>query len=155
YNLNYRLAIPMEAVLTENLASWYDGVRDNKKCVATVILNDPTFAYRDINLVLSDGAEKLIGNDVTYVTVNVRKTRSDGSKFQGRATIDQDYLKKNGMKATFTYSRGTDQNSDLYEYQTQWSFNDGEVYPTDPSPWIKGTWEAVALNLPVKPRTIE
>src|SRR5690606_21269133 len=49
YNLNYRLAIPKEIVITENLAAWYDGVRDNKKCVASVNLNDKFFQHRDIN----------------------------------------------------------------------------------------------------------
>lgn len=154
YNLNYRLAIPKEVVLTENLASWYDAVRDNKKCVASVRLNDPFYQFRDINLVLSEGAEQLIGKDVNYVTVNVRKKRNDGKDFFESITIDKEYLKKEGTKASFSYARGEDNNSDIYEYQSQWSFNDGQVYP-DPSPWIKGSWEGVPLTLPVKPRTIE
>ncbi len=154
YNLMYRLAIPKEAILTENLASWYDAVRDNKKCVASVRLDDNFFQFRDINLVLGEGAEQLIGKDVNYVTVNVRKKRSDGNDFYKSVTIDKEYLKKNGMKATFTYARGEDRNSEVYEYQSQWSFNDGVVYP-DPSPWIKGSWEGVPLTLPLKSRAIE
>jgi hypothetical protein len=154
YNLNYRLAVPKEAILTENLASWYDGVRDNAKCVASVRLDDNFFQFRDINLVLSEGAEQLIGKDVNYVTVNVRKKRNDGNDWNRSVTMDAAYLKKNGMKATFTYARGDDKNSDLYEYQSQWSFNDGEVYPQTAA-WTKGSWEGVPLVLPIKPRTIE
>ena len=154
YNLMYRLAVPKEVVLTENLASWYDGVRDNPKCVSSVRLGDPFFEFRDINLVLSEGAEQLIGKEVSYVTVNVRKKRNAGDVFQRSVTIDKEYLKKNGVRASFTYAREGDNNPDLYEYQMQWAFNDGQLYP-EPSPWIKGAWEGVPLTLPVKPRTIE
>jgi hypothetical protein len=154
YNLNYRLAIPKEVVITENLASWYDGVRDNKKCVASVNLNDKFFQHRDINLILSEGSEQLIGKEVNYVTVNVRKKRSDGNDFFKSVTVDKEYLKKNGVRTNLTYARGEDTNHEVYEYQAQWSFNDGEVYP-EPSPWIKGSWEGLALAVPVKPRQIE
>jgi hypothetical protein len=154
YNLLYRLAIPREVVLTENLASWYDGVRDNPKCVAVARLDDPFFEHRDINLVLSEGAEQLIGKEVSYVTVNVRKKRDAGSGFSRSVTIDKEYLKKNGVKASFTYARDGDNNNELYEYQAQWAFNDGQLYP-ESSPWIKGAWEGVPLSLPVRPRTIE
>lgn len=154
YNLSYRLAIPKEVVVTENLASWYDGVRHNKKCVASVNLNDKFFQHRDINLILSEGSEQLIGKEVNYVTVNVRKKRNDGNDFFKSVTVDREYLKKNGVRTNLTYARGEDTNAEVYEYQTQWSFNDGEVYP-QPSPWIKGSWEGLALAVPVKPRQIE
>lgn len=154
YNLNYRLAIPKEVVITENLASWYDGVRHNKKCVSSVNLNDKFFQHRDINLILSEGSEKLIGKEVNYVTVNVRKKRSDGNDFFKSVTIDKEYLKKHGVRTNLTYARGEDNNSEVYEYQAQWSFNDGEVYP-EQSPWIKGSWEGLALTVPVQPREIE
>lgn len=154
YNLSYRIAIPKEVVITENLASWYDGVRDNKRCVASVNLNDKFFQHRDINLILSDGSEKLIGSEVNYVTVNVRKKRNDGDTFYKSVTVDKEYLKKNGVRTNLTYARGDDNNDEVYEYQTQWSFNDGEVYPA-PSPWIKGSWEGLALAAPVRPRVIE
>jgi Na+-transporting NADH:ubiquinone oxidoreductase subunit NqrC len=154
YNLSYRIAIPKEVVITENLASWYDGVRNNKKCVASVNLNDKFFQHRDINLILSEGSEQLIGKEVNYVTVNVRKKRNDGNDFFKSVTVDKEYLKKNGVRTNLTYARGEDTNSEVYEYQAQWSFNDGDVYP-EPSPWIKGSWEGLALTVPVKPRTIE
>ena len=154
YNLNYRLAIPKEIVITENLAAWYDGVRDNKKCVASVNLNDKFFQHRDINLILSEGSEQLIGKEVNYVTVNVRKKRNDGNDFFKSVTVDKEYLKKNGVRTNLTYARGEDDNTEVYEYQLQWSFTDGDVYP-NPSPWIKGSWEGLALTVPVKPRSIE
>src|SRR5690606_28830213 len=149
-----RLAIPKEIVITENLAAWYDGVRDNKKCVASVNLNDKFFQHRDINLILSEGSEQLIGKEVNYVTVNVRKKRNDGNDFFKSVTVDKEYLKKNGVRTNLTYARGEDDNTDVYEYQLQWSFSDGDVYP-NPSPWIKGSWEGLALTVPVKPHNIE
>lgn len=154
YNLSYRLAIPKEAVITENLATWYDAVRDNPKCVTTMRTTDPFFQYRDINLVLSEGAEQLIGKDVNYVTVNVRKKRSDGSEFYKSVTIDKEYLKKNGMRTNFTYARDNDADNSVFEYQAQWSFNDGTLFP-EQARWISGEWEGVPLTLPVRARTIE
>jgi hypothetical protein len=154
YNLSYRLSVPKEVIITENLASWYDGVRDNPKCVASVNLADPFFDHRDINLVLSEGAEQLIGKEVNYVTANVRKKRDNGTYFTESVTIDKDYLKNHGVKASFSYARDNDKNSDVYEYQYQWSFRDGELFPQTAA-WIKGAWEGVPLNLPLKPRVIE
>ena len=154
YHLTQRIAIPKEIVITENLASWYDGVRHNKKCVASVNLNDKFFQHRDINLILSHGSEQLIGNEVNYVTVNVKKKRNDGHDFFKSVTIDREYLKKNGVRTNVTYARGEDNNDEVYEYQMQWSFNDGQVYP-EPSPWKKGTWEGLALAVPLKARHIE
>ncbi|MEM9687518.1 MAG: hypothetical protein AAF934_11440, partial [Bacteroidota bacterium] len=52
YNLKYRTAITKPISLTGNMGAWYDGVRDNPKCVASVNLNDPFFQHRDINLIL-------------------------------------------------------------------------------------------------------
>ena len=154
YNLNYRLAIPKEIVITENLAAWYDGVRDNKKCVSTVNLNDKFFQHRNINLILSQGTEQLIGKEVNYVTVNVRKKRNDGNDFFKSVTVDREYLKKNGVTTNLTYARNDDTNDAVYEYQMQWSFEDGQVYP-EPSPWIKGSWDGLTLAVPVKSRLIE
>ncbi|HLT53439.1 MAG TPA: hypothetical protein VKZ97_06100, partial [Flavobacteriaceae bacterium] len=39
YQLKYRVAVPKMIPLTGNLGSWYDGVRDNPKCVSSVNLN--------------------------------------------------------------------------------------------------------------------
>ena len=154
YNLRLRIPTTEDMTLTENLASWYDGVKSNPACVASVNLNDPFFQHRDINLILDIEAEDMFGKEVNYVTVNVRKKRTSGNAFSERVTIDREFLKKKGVKATMTYARGEDKDPDTYEYQAQWSLKGGNIYPTD-SPWIKGQWEGVSLAPPVKPRTIE
>jgi hypothetical protein len=154
YNLNYRLTVPKNISLTSNLGAWYDGVRDNPKCVASVNLNDPFFQHRDINLILDIEAESMFGDEVNYVTVNVRKQRSSGNPFEDHVTIDREYLKDNGVKATLTYARGDDTNPDVYEYKAQWSLRGGNVYPPD-APWIVGDWEGVTLSPPIKPVMIE
>jgi len=154
YNLKYRLTVPKNLTLTSNLGSWYDGVRDNPKCVSSVNLNDPFFQYRDINLILDLQAEKMFEDEINYVTVNVRKQRSSGNPFEDYVTIDREYLKKNGVKATLTYARGNDKNPNVYEYQAQWSLRNGVVYPAN-APWMVGDWEGVTLSPPIKPVTIE
>ena len=154
YNLKMRLPVAQDWTLTENLASWYDGVKNNAACVAAVNLNDPFFAHRDINLILDLEGEEMFGTEVNYVTVNVRKKRSSGNDFSDRVTIDRDYLKTKGVKATMTYARGDDKNPDVYEYQSQWSFRGGLVYPASAA-WIQGEWAGVTLAPPIKPIRIE
>jgi hypothetical protein len=154
YNLKYRLTVPKNLTLTSNLGTWYDGVRDNPKCVSSVNLNDPFFQYRDINLILDLQAEKMFEDEINYVTVNVRKQRSSGRPFEDYVTIDREYLKKNGVRATLTYARGDDNNPNVYEYKAQWSLRNGVVYPEN-APWMVGDWEGVTLSPPIKPVTIE
>ncbi|TCP23624.1 hypothetical protein EV195_10894 [Tenacibaculum skagerrakense] len=154
YYLNYRLAVEKPFTLTANLASWYDGVKNNKKCVGTVLMNDKFFTHRDINMILDLQAKEMFDKEINYVTVNVRKKRSSGNDFNDSRTIDSEFLKKNGLKATISYARGDDKNSEVYEYKTQWSIRGGNVFPKDPQ-WIKGDWQGVTLEPPIVPRTIE
>lgn len=153
YRLNVRMPVTQEMTITENLASWYDGVKHNPKCVSSVNLNDPFFQHRDINLILDIEAEQIFGQEANYVTVNVRKKRTSGNPFESAVTIDREYLKNKGLKATMTYARGEDKNPDTYEYKAQWSLKGGNLYPPEPV-WIKGDWQGVTLAPPISPRTI-
>lgn len=153
-NLNYRMATTEEVVITENLGSWYDGVKNNKKCVNSVNLNDPFFSHRDIHFILDNKVKDVFENEVNYVTVNVRKKRSAGNPFQEQLTIDSKYLKENGARASLTYARGEDKNPDNYEYKTQWSLRGGKLFPENPE-WTKGDWQGVQLTCPMVPRTIQ
>ncbi|MCL6519381.1 MAG: hypothetical protein K6T99_06075 [Armatimonadetes bacterium] len=150
YSLPYRETLQ----LTANLAEWYDGVRNNPKCVAAVNLNDPFFTHRDIKFILDLDAKEIFDEAVNYVTVNVRKKRTSGRDFEDHVTIDANYLKNNGVTASVTYARGDDSNPDVYEYQAQWSLKGGNIYPANPQ-WMQGSWEGVTLTPPVRPITIE
>jgi hypothetical protein len=154
FSLSYRLATKTPLQLVGNLASWYQGVQSNPKCVASVNLNDPFFQHRDISFILDLDAKEMFDEAVNYVTVNVRKKRSSGNPFMDAVTIDARYVKEHGINATVTYARGEDKNSDAYEYQAQWSLKGGNVYPANPA-WLKGSWEGVTLAPPVVPRKID
>ncbi|MFY7672033.1 hypothetical protein ACOSP6_13185 [Tenacibaculum sp. MEBiC06402] len=154
YYLNYRLAVEKPFTLTANLASWYDGVKNNKKCVGKVLMNDQFFTHRDINMIVDLEAMEMFDKEVNYVTVNIRKKRKSGNHFNTSALIDADHLKNEGLKATVNYARGDDKDSDLYEYQSQWSLKGGNIYPKEPE-WQKGTWQSITLYPPITPRTIE
>jgi len=154
FTLNYRLAVRWPFQVVGNLASWYDGVKDNPKCVAAVNLNDPFFSHRNINFILDLDAKEMFDEAVNYVTVNVRKQRSSGVPFEDRITMDAKYVKEKGIAANVTYARGEDKNADTYEYQAQWSLKGGNVFPATPR-WEKGSWEGVTLAPPVVPRKIE
>ncbi len=154
YRLNYRISVPKYITLTGNLASWYDGVRDNPSCVSSVNLNDPFFQHRRINFILDLDAKEMFDEAINYVTIDVRKKRDSGNDFSDRITIDKKFISEKGITGSLTYARGEDTNADVYQYRTQWSLRGGNVYPQD-SPWIQGEWEGITLAPPVKPRTIE
>jgi hypothetical protein len=152
YTLRVRLPITQEFTLTENLASWYDGVRDNKKCVNTVNLNDPFFEHRDIYLILDLDAEEMFGKELNFVTVDIRKRRNqDGANdFTKQVTFDKKFFEKNGNRTVVTYSKAQDEKPELFEYKSQWSLRGGNVFPTDTS-WTQGSWEGITLAPPVAP----
>ena len=153
-NVNYSLPIVKEASVTGNLASWYNGVKDNKSCVNSVNLNDPFFQHRDINFIMDLEAKEMFEKEINYVTVNVRKKRSQGNSFEDRVTMDMKYFNEKGITATMSYARGEDTDPDSYEYQSQWSLKGGNIYPPNPG-WEKGKWEGVTLLPPLMPKTIE
>lgn len=153
-SLKYRAPIMREVQLVGNMASWYDGVKNNPKCVSSVNLNDPFFQHRDINFIVDLESEDIFSKEINYATVNVQKKRSSGNPFAEQVTIDRDYLKQKGIKATMTYARGEDKNSEAYEYKVQWSTRGGYLYPSNPT-WQKGDWQGVTLAAPVSPRTIQ
>jgi hypothetical protein len=152
--INQRLTIRRPHQLVGNLASWYDAVKNNPKCVAAVNLNDPFFQHRNITFVLDLDAKDIFEQSVNYVTVNVRKRRSTGHPFVDRVTIDAKYLSEKGVTASVTYARGEDTDPDAYEYQAQWSLRGGRVFPPNPA-WQRGSWEGVTLSPPVQVRTID
>lgn len=153
--LDYVAAYNKPIDVTQNLKSWYTNLKDNPRCVASVNLNDPFFARRDMNFVLDERTKDMFEDkEINYVTVNVRKKRSTGNDFTDRLTIDKKFLTDKGLRAALTYARGDDRNTDEFEYQSQWSFAGGFVYPKDPS-WEKGSWETNSLAAPLEYHKME
>jgi hypothetical protein len=154
FDLALRTTISYPVTIVGNLSDWYNGVRHNQACVTSVNLADPFFQHRDIRFILDLEAEQIFQQEVNYVTVYVRKTRSSGDPFTEDITIDRDYLKKTGTQASVTYARNGDNSNDTYEYRMQWSLKGNIRYPENP-PWLRGEWQGVTLGAPVTPRTIE
>ncbi|MCG8457908.1 MAG: hypothetical protein MI919_16650, partial [Holophagales bacterium] len=154
FDLSYRMSIKRPFQLVGNLASWYDHVKDNPKCVGSVNLNDPFFEHRDIHLVLDLDAKEIFDDVINYVTVNVRKRRSQGRDFETSVTLDKAHLAESGIRASVTYARGEDRNPDAYQYAVQWSLRGGHVVPERPD-WQDGDWQGVTLTPPVEARLFE
>lgn len=152
YRLKVRLPITRQFELIENLASWYDGVRDNERCVNTVNLNDPTFEHRDIQLILDLDAEEMFGKELNFVTVDIRKRRSQegAHDFQTQVTFDKKMFEENGNRTTVTYSKAEDENPDLFEYRMLYSLRGGKTFVPDTS-WTQGSWQGLTMAPPVAP----
>ena len=152
--MNYDYMLPMELSVTQNLKTFYNSVKDNKNCIASVYLNDGFFRNMDIRFTLDLEAKEIFDQEVNYVTINVRKKRNSGNDFTDRTTIDKKYVADKGITAVMTYAAGDDKNPDMYQYAVQWSLRGGNVYPATPV-WEKGQMEGVTLRPPVVIRTIE
>jgi hypothetical protein len=151
-NLNYRSTYYSPVDITQNLNSWYKNLKDNPRCVSTANLNDPFYERRDVNFILDETTNAMFEDkEVNYVTVNVRKVRSSGNNFNNRFTIEKKNL---GERAHVTYARGDDKNTDEPEYQAQWSFSGGYVYPQNPT-WQKANFEGNPLAAPLRKRKVE
>jgi hypothetical protein len=152
--LDAGLVVPRDLNLVGNLADFYDAVKNNPKCIQSVNLNDPFFEHREVRFILDLDARDVFEDMANYVTVNVRKRRSTGNDFERSLTIDQKHLKERGVQASLTYARESDQNSDVYEYQTQWSMRGGHLIPPSPR-YLKGNWEGVTLATPIERWRVE
>ncbi len=152
YELSVRLPITRQFELVENLASWYDGVRDNDKCVNTVNLNDPTFEHREVQLILDLDAEDMFGKELNFVTVDIRKRREQegANDFQTQVTFDKKMFEEVGNRTSITYSKAEDENPDLFEYRTLYSLRGGRTFVPDTS-WTQGSWQGLTLAPPVAP----
>ncbi len=154
FDLSYALAVKRSFQITENFATWYNQAKDNPKCVGVVNLNDPTFQHRDINVILDLDAEEMMGKEVNFVTVNIRKRRSaeGANDFQQDVTYHKDL--KDGTRTVVTYSKALDDAPEVYEYKVKWSLRGGMEFPVGDTSWTKGSWQGLNLAPPIKPRTI-
>lgn len=148
------LAVKRRFQVVGNMASWYNSVKGKKCCIQSVNLSDPFFKQREIRFILDQNAVDIFKSMVNYVTVNVKKRRNGGKEFNESATIDAEYLDKKGIVASITYAREEDRNSELYEYQTQWSVRGGNLFPARPQ-WLRGNWEGVTLSPPIEEWYVE
>ncbi len=148
------LAVRRRFQVVGNMASWYNSVRGKRCCIQSVNLSDPFFQQREIRFILDQDAVDIFGEMVNYVTVNVKKRRNRGKEFNASATIDAEHLDKKGIVASITYAREEDRNSELYEYQTQWSVRGGNLFPSRPR-WLRGNWEGVTLAPPIEEWFVE
>ncbi len=153
--LNYGLVTNNEFQITQNLLTWYnDAKKYNEACISKVILNDPFFQRLNIRFILDKDMVDIFEQEVNYATVNIRKKRGDGADFTSRVTLDKKFVQENGIQAAVTYAAGGDKNPDMYEYQVQYSFRGGNVFPKSPQ-WQRGAMEAVTLYPPIKMHNVE
>ena len=80
FTLEARFAVRRPHQVVGNLASWYDGVKNNQDCVMQVNLNDPFFQHREVRFILDLEAQDIFEDVVNYVTVNVKKKRETGRR---------------------------------------------------------------------------
>jgi hypothetical protein len=155
-SFHFSAAVPIkkQGKMTADLLDMYDGVKNNPRCVASVLLNDPFFTHRDVKVVLDLDAKDIFDDAINYATINIRKRRASGSDFLDSVTIDSKFLKDNGTAATLTYARGEEKNPDAFEYQVQWSLRGGVLFPENPT-WQVGQFQGVTVAPPIRPTSVD
>jgi hypothetical protein len=152
--LDVSLPVRRSLQIVGNLGQWYQSVRDNPRCVAEVRIDDPFDEIRAVPFVLDFDGEKLFQKVLRHVEVKLRRRRSAGRDYMDAKTIDADFLRREGLVAYLSYAKGSREELDEFEYQTQWSLENGGLFPRNP-PWRSGNWEGVTLTPPVEPRLVE
>ena len=153
--MNYDYMMPMELSVTQNLKTFYNSVKDNKNCIASINLNDPFYKHMDIQFLVDNDAVKMFEmGEVNYVTVNVRKKRNTGNDFTNGFVINKEDLASKGNRKSLTYAAGDDKNPEMFQYKTQWSLRGGLLFPKEPQ-WQVGQMQGNELKLPVQAHKIE
>jgi hypothetical protein len=156
FRLNFRLAFNAPVTLTENLASYYDAVRDNPRALATVNVSQPFWDHYNVLFRVDfDVPKELFSGGVNYVTFTLHKERPDGAAFERSVNMDENYIRDHGVMASIQYARGSDPHPSDFDYRVQWSLKGGLLYPTTPAWQHSNAMQAVTLVPPVVPRRIE
>lgn len=153
--INYNFSVPMELSITQNLKTFYNAAKDNKNCVASVLLDDNFYKHMDIRFQVGSDVLKMFDmNEVDLVTVDILKKRNSGNNFTGTINFTKDDIAKTGSVAGVTYAAGDDKNAEMYQYRTQWSMKGGIKYPQNPQ-YVVGSMQASTLDLPITAHKIE
>lgn len=152
--LNISLPVRRSLQIVGNIGQWYRSVRDNPRCVAEVRIDEHFNEIRSVPFVLDFDGEQLFQGALRHVEIKLRRRRSAGRDYMDSKTIDADFLRREGLVAYLSYARGSREEVDEFEYQTQWSLESGGLFPRNPR-WRTGNWEGVTLTSPVEPRLIE
>lgn len=153
--INYTFSLPMELSITQNLKTFYNSAKDNKNCVASVLLDDNFYKHMDIRFQVGSDVLKMFDmNEVDLVTVDVLKKRNSGNHFTSTISFTKDDIAKKGSVAGITYASGDDKNAEMYQYRTQWSMKGGIKFPQNPQ-YVVGSMQASTLDLPITAHKIE
>lgn len=152
--INLRVSLPVQRdfSITENMLSWYNAVKDNPKCMTKVIAADPLYGNREINVMLDMDAQDMFKKVVNYVSVDIRKQRSQNGyfDFSTQTTFDKNTLElPEGNKKSFSISKIMDQDIIPFQYRVKWSLKGGVDYYEKDSIWQKGDWLGISLNSPL------
>jgi len=154
--INLRISLPVQRdfSITENMLSWYNAVKNNPKCMTTVIAADPLYGNREINVMLDMDAQDMFKKVVNYVSVDIRKQRSQNGyfDFSTQTTFDKTSLESSdGNRKSFSISKIMDQDIIPFQYRVKWSLKGGIEYYDKDSIWQKGDWLGITLKSPLIP----
>jgi hypothetical protein len=152
--LDMKLTVRYPLTLVGNMKDWYGSASAFPDNVFDIRLDDPFYDFRDVVFLLDGDVEDMFAQHINAVTVEIRKTRP-GNDFLDSFLFTNQTLAETGNLGRVTYSRGSDNGSELYDYRVKWDLRGGLEYIDPPSGWATGSWEGLTLAAPIEARTIE
>lgn len=125
---------------------------DLKKHIKTILLDDPFFAHRQINLSLDANLSSQLGEVVSSVEIRLRKKKTDGDYYYFGDQAPVIFNETNKALQVRMYNRINDERTDDYEYMVSIIYNGGRTEVID---WRRGPMDQLVISSKLKRKEIE
>jgi len=149
------IKVPVDA--SGNLGGLYDALDGDERYFRTVLLEDPTFQFRDLHFQVDGDIVDAFSDLVNFVSVTVRKSYEGNPDVTRDLVFSLDDIQQGRTMQEVSFPRLGQADDDWaeFEYRAEWSLRGG---PTLSQPagggWARGTNAVVPLRPPLEKRTI-
>ena len=151
FDFNHRTPYRFEHVFSNDIRAMLRGI-DLKKHIKTIMLDDPFFAHRQINLSLDANLSNQIGEVVSSVEIRLRKEKAGGGYYYFEDQAPVIFNGTNKSLQVRMYNRINDERTDDYEYMVSIVYNGGKTEVID---WRKGPMDQLVISSKLMRKEIE
>ncbi|MGK0363626.1 MAG: hypothetical protein ACI85O_000679 [Saprospiraceae bacterium] len=151
FDFKHRAPYRFECSFSNDVRAMLQGV-DLQKHIKTIILDDPLFAHRQINISLDARLSDLIGKAVNSVEIRLRKEKENGEYFYFEDQPPVLFNEAGQALQIRMYNRFNDKNTAVYDYKVKINYNGGK---TEETKWRTGRWDQIVISPKLERRDIE
>lgn len=150
-DFNHRTPYRFTHAFSNDIRAMLRGI-DLKKHIKTILLDDPFFAHRQINLSLDANLSSQLGEVVSSVEIRLRKKKTDGDYYYFGDQAPVIFNETNKALQVRMYNRINDERTDDYEYMVSIIYNGGRTEVID---WRRGPMDQLVISSKLKRKEIE